>query len=221
MNTPRRLIGVLIVAAFAGGCTDQLTQPNGADEAINPASGNAAQDNPASAWSASGPGTVTLLSDGVTADPKMSYLLNPAGFSTQTWQLSTTATKSQTVTLPFHYNGFHAFFQVTVFVQVFHTTGAGTSTTTLISQGPVDCCTPPSGGFNLSGSTTLNVAPGDVYGFRFGGSNFDSNNQLGGTFSVDLHPDNKDECKKGGWEQFGFRNQGQCVRFIETGKDSR
>ena len=31
----------------------------------------------------------------------------------------------------------------------------------------------------------------------------------------------KDDCKKGGREQYGFRNQGQCVRFIETGKDSR
>ncbi len=32
---------------------------------------------------------------------------------------------------------------------------------------------------------------------------------------------NKDECKKGGWANFGFRNQGQCARFVETGKDSR
>ncbi len=34
-------------------------------------------------------------------------------------------------------------------------------------------------------------------------------------------PAGKDACKKGGWEAFGFKNQGQCVRFIETGKDSR
>jgi len=34
-------------------------------------------------------------------------------------------------------------------------------------------------------------------------------------------PTTKDDCKNGGWEQYGFRNQGQCVRFIETGKDSR
>ena len=34
-------------------------------------------------------------------------------------------------------------------------------------------------------------------------------------------PQTKDDCKKGGWEDYGFRNQGQCVRFIETGKDSR
>lgn len=34
-------------------------------------------------------------------------------------------------------------------------------------------------------------------------------------------PETKDECMKGGWIDFGFPNQGQCVRFVETGKDSR
>lgn len=29
------------------------------------------------------------------------------------------------------------------------------------------------------------------------------------------------DCKDGGWEAYGFANQGQCVRFIQTGKDSR
>lgn len=28
-------------------------------------------------------------------------------------------------------------------------------------------------------------------------------------------------CLKGGWSDLGFKNQGQCVRFAETGKDSR
>lgn len=36
-----------------------------------------------------------------------------------------------------------------------------------------------------------------------------------------LSPENKDQCKDGEWEALGFRNQGQCVRFVETGKDSR
>jgi hypothetical protein len=31
----------------------------------------------------------------------------------------------------------------------------------------------------------------------------------------------KDDCRKGGWEALGFENQGQCIRFVETGKDSR
>lgn len=34
-------------------------------------------------------------------------------------------------------------------------------------------------------------------------------------------PQNKDECKRGGWQDFGFRNQGQCIRFVTTGNDSR
>ena len=34
-------------------------------------------------------------------------------------------------------------------------------------------------------------------------------------------PADKDACKLGGWEAFGFSNQGQCVRFVETGKDGR
>jgi len=46
-----------------------------------------------------------------------------------------------------------------------------------------------------------------------------------GSFVVDepevTDPTTKAECKKGGWEDFGFKNQGQCVRFVETGKDSR
>jgi hypothetical protein len=29
------------------------------------------------------------------------------------------------------------------------------------------------------------------------------------------------ECMDGAWKNFGFRNQGQCIRFLETGQDSR
>ena len=31
----------------------------------------------------------------------------------------------------------------------------------------------------------------------------------------------KADCKDSGWKAWAFRNQGQCVRFVETGKDSR
>jgi hypothetical protein len=27
-------------------------------------------------------------------------------------------------------------------------------------------------------------------------------------------PTSKDQCKNGGWQQFGFTNQGQCIRFV-------
>jgi hypothetical protein len=39
--------------------------------------------------------------------------------------------------------------------------------------------------------------------------------------SASLVPTSKGDCFKGGWTTYGFKNQGQCVRFIETGKDSR
>lgn len=41
------------------------------------------------------------------------------------------------------------------------------------------------------------------------------------TFVGSGDPQTKADCMKDGWENYGFRNQGQCVRFIETGKDSR
>lgn len=34
-------------------------------------------------------------------------------------------------------------------------------------------------------------------------------------------PTTKEQCLKGGWQGFGFSNQGQCVRYVQTGKDSR
>lgn len=34
-------------------------------------------------------------------------------------------------------------------------------------------------------------------------------------------PVTSNECKKGGYEDYGFKNQGQCIRFVQTGVDSR
>jgi hypothetical protein len=35
-------------------------------------------------------------------------------------------------------------------------------------------------------------------------------------------PTNKDQCKHGGWRKFTipetFKNQGQCIRFVNTGE---
>lgn len=28
----------------------------------------------------------------------------------------------------------------------------------------------------------------------------------------------KEQCKNGGYKAFGFKNQGQCIRFVNTGK---
>ena len=34
-------------------------------------------------------------------------------------------------------------------------------------------------------------------------------------------PARTDQCKMNGWTAFGFSNQGQCIRFVNTGQDSR
>jgi hypothetical protein len=34
-------------------------------------------------------------------------------------------------------------------------------------------------------------------------------------------PQTRADCKRGGWVTYGFRNQGQCIRFVNTGQDSR
>jgi hypothetical protein len=28
----------------------------------------------------------------------------------------------------------------------------------------------------------------------------------------------KEQCDDGGWQTFGFQNQGQCIQFVNTGK---
>ena len=34
-------------------------------------------------------------------------------------------------------------------------------------------------------------------------------------------PATKEDCKNGGFADYGFANQGQCIRFVNTGQDSR
>jgi hypothetical protein len=178
------LFAALLVLSFVliAGCSN--TENPTAQDITGVVDGNPVGDSEliaALGWSAGGPGTVTLLSDGTTDYPSMSYLLSGMDvWSPQTWQLSTTATEAMTVTLPFHYTGFHAYYQVEVWVEAF----VGGTTYPLISQGPTNCCSPPSGGFDLDGSIMLNVSPGDVFGFRFGGMNYDSDARLLGTFTV-------------------------------------
>jgi hypothetical protein len=39
--------------------------------------------------------------------------------------------------------------------------------------------------------------------------------------NVAASPTSKDNCKNAGWSAFGFRNQGLCIQYVNTGKDSR
>ena len=139
-------------------------------------------------WSASGPGTTTttIADQGINGTAQFTYYINlgNGGVPTQTWTFETTATQTGPIKLNYNWHGFHAFFQVTTFLNKIDSSGV----TNLINQGPVNCCTPPSGGFNYTGSVTFNAVAGQKYGFTLGGSNFDSNSKLLGTFTVKVQP---------------------------------
>ncbi len=179
------LLALTVVSLALAGCGSNSNQVTG------PASGSARADAAvmatakvaaAGGWAANGPGSVTVVSDGSSTDPEMTYALTGYGstFSTQTWQFSTVATQTGAVTVPYHYSGYHAYFQVRLFLTAFVDGNA----VNLVSAGPANCCSYPSGGFDLTGSHTFNVTAGQTYGFRFGGSNFDSDSRLLGTFQI-------------------------------------
>ena len=128
-------------------------------------------------WSITGPGTTSATQNGNTTD--LTYHINRGNnFAAQTWIASAVATTSGDYAFDWNYSGFHAYYQVTAFLEALP---GGF----LYSAGPQNCCTSPSGGFNVDGTFTFtNVMAGNSIGFRFGGDNYDSNNQLGGTLTL-------------------------------------
>jgi len=159
-------LGLLLAVALAGLVAQTATS--------NPV------DHP---WTGGGSGTTTVVSDGTSGPAVFSYSQH-FGFS-GSWSFSTVASSTRTVNLAWTYTGFHSFFRVTVGLDAFVTHGATTTTTSLVNDGPVNCCTPPSGGFSYSGTTSLSVQAGDTYGFAMRGSHFDSLHVLEGTLTVD------------------------------------
>lgn len=181
------LVPLLIVAAA---CSErQPTAPPIASSIIPIRVAPALSISPTT-WAATGPGTVTLVSDGSASDPSMKYALyGSAVFSTQTWSFSTIASTTGAITVNWDYSGFHAFYQVIAFIHPFVIHNSSKSYLSGANYGPANCCSAPSNGFNYTGSTTFNVTAGDSYGFEIGGRNYDSNSQLTGTLTV-TYPDN-------------------------------
>jgi hypothetical protein len=138
----------------------------------------------AAPWTGSGTGTTTVVSDGTSGTAEFTYSFTDVCCATGNWTFSTIAGFSGPVQLDWAYSGYNAFFEVTTSLSAFVTSSGGTTTFPLVNDGPVDCCTPPSGGFAYSGSTTVNAVAGDTYGFTMGGSNGDSDGRLLGTLTV-------------------------------------
>lgn len=71
----------------------------------------------------------------------------------------------------------------------------------------------------LTFGTTLTLQRGDTIDFAVGpnGDYFCDGTGLKASIT-NLGPNDKDQCKNGGWKNFGFKNQGQCIQFVNTGK---
>jgi hypothetical protein len=162
--------------ALLAACADNPTAVVPSSTAEQPAYAVSA----ATPWTPTGPGTVTLVSDGTAGDAEMSYSLQgTAVFTLQTWDFETTTAQAGTVTLPWSYSGYHAFFMAQVVLQAVVNNAV---VATLVSG-------PSSGGFSFSGNQTFTLNAGDTYGFRFGGRNFDSDSRLLGSFTVHYNAD--------------------------------
>jgi hypothetical protein len=132
-------------------------------------------------WAGSGTGTAKVVANGAAADPQFDYSTVGAG----SWTFSTAAATTRAVPLAYDYSGFHAWFAVRVKLVAFVSRGgADVSTKVLADQGPVNCCTAPSGGFAFKGQTSFDVRAGDVYGFRLSGSNGDSDPTVRGSLKL-------------------------------------
>ncbi len=154
-------------------------------------------------WSGDGPGTAQTVHDGTGGLAEFRYSLDPAGLSeTRTWTFKATATSAGTIPLTWRLTGFHGFFDVRVGLETFTKPSGGSAAfTPVVTGGPQNCCTEPSGGFDYDGAASVTVQAGDEFGFRISGSNYDTTNVLQGTLKVGLNT-----VANGGFEQLPVTN---------------
>lgn len=128
-------------------------------------------------WVGTGAGTTNVSEQcGVL----FTYDITRDDFEPQQWLFQTVADADETITLYYEYEGLHAWFRVTAYMNLI----VGDEVQPLYEGGIENCCVAPSGGFNTSGSVTFDVREGDTYGFQLGGDNYDINNFLRGTLLV-------------------------------------
>ena len=163
-------------------------------------------------WQALGDGTTTVIEDGSDGPPQFTYSYDPGGASgvTGDWGFFTTATTTGPIELDWSYTGLHAFAGVTVGLSaVVIGFDGGDVSTPVLAEGPKSCITfgcvgqSPSGGFSYVGTTTVNVEPGDTYGFALTGSNGDSNTSLTGRLVVNGTPALPLDCAGVLWRDSG------------------
>lgn len=130
-------------------------------------------------WAPVGPGDITITpsrdgSDGVALGYMMS---GPQVHSLQTWTFTAVAPRTQRLRFDWRYNAFHAYFAVTGSADAFADGPAGVKSVSLYSGGS-------GGGWDATGSATIDVTEGYPFGFTVTGSNFDSDTRLIGTLTL-------------------------------------
>jgi hypothetical protein len=164
-------IATALVALLAGASSALANEPESTETLDAP-------------WSATGPGSVALGSNGTSPPATMSYSIKPAGIMTpRTWSFSTTAAEAGTKNLTYNYAGWHGSLQwSTVFLKAFVTHG-GTTTYMPLASSTLGA----NGSYSYSGDISLEVQSGDTYGFRFGGESDDYIfNEMNGGLTVGL-----------------------------------
>jgi hypothetical protein len=79
-----------------------------------------------------------------------------------------------------------------------------------------DVTNPPEPGqYTLSVSTSSDTTPATSAPYTIVPA------RVGGPPPVPEGPTSKEQCKKGGYEEFDFKNQGQCVAFVERGPKNK
>jgi hypothetical protein len=86
-----------------------------------------------------------------------------------------------------------------------------------IEEGPN--CGPGGAVAPCPGSLGLNQGSGNAGALSYADALYVSVGGSKTTYNFELGPTNKDECKNGGWMNYGstFTNQGDCVSFVATG----
>ena len=118
-------------------------------------------------WSASGTGTTNVASDRDAGGVRFEYSVNG---DQGAWQLSAVARSHREAPVVWCYGGFHAWYRLRVnFERFVRRGGAEVVCETLARAGAADSSPEPSGGFLYGGTSTFELRPGDVYGFRMSG----------------------------------------------------
>ena len=131
-------------------------------------------------WTATGPGALAPYVQTDSVSLQYNSSTEPC-CSRYYWGYTTTAPASGAYTFDYRYTGFHSYFAVDAYLEVFVNGPNGMTVTPLKSfTCPGNC----GAGFDLSGTQTVTLFAGYTWGIRANGYNFDTTRIFQGTITV-------------------------------------